>query len=80
VVDRIKVTASAGYSPKVFSFAGTTDGAWVELASGTMADSSSEQEFVATNSTAYRYYKLDWSDQYDVGAQAILAEVKLWKD
>ena len=80
VVDRIKVTASAGYSPKTYSFLGTSDGSWVELASGTMSDSSSEQEFVATNSTAYRFYLLEWSDQYDAGAQAILAEVKLWKD
>ena len=80
VVDRIKVTASAGYALKTFSFSGRSSGAWVVLASGTALDVGTEQEFVATNSTGYRFYLLEWSDCYDVGMQVILAEVKLWKD
>jgi hypothetical protein len=80
IVDRIKFTASAGYAPQAFSFSGRSSGAWVELAAGTMANTAPEQEFVATNSTAYRFYRLEWSSQYDAGSQVIIAEVKLWKD
>ena len=69
-----KFTASAylgvsGYRMKNFTILGSNDDTnWTTIYTGLMANSAGVQTFTFTNTTAYRYFKVNCTDSYDTAS------------
>jgi len=62
---RIKMYTDANNDSKSFTFAGSNnDSDWTTLLLDQTADSDAWQEFLFSNTTAYRYYKINWTDDW----------------